>query len=174
MMRVFNEKRRRNKGQGMVELALTLPIFLMLVYGIFEVGRAIFMYSAVLNASRDAARYAAAADAVQANDASYLSYYKDCEGIRARAQQVSAVVDLSASNAIEISYIEVDPSIPIAEYASCEALRASGINLVLGDRVSVTVTALYNPIVPLLNFGNIPISSTTTRSVVTGVNIWEP
>ena len=132
------------------------------------------MYSAVLNASRDAARYAAAADAVQANDSSYLGYYKDCEGIRARARQVSAVIDLSASNAIEISYIEVDPSQPIAEYASCEALRTSGINLVLGDRVSVTVTTLYDPIVPLLNFGNIPISSTTTRSVVTGVNIWEP
>jgi len=91
-MRVFNEKRRRNKGQGMVELALTLPIFLTLVYGIFEVGRAIFMYSAVLNASRDAARYAAATG----KNSSGVEYYRDCSGIIAHAEKVSAFVDLSA------------------------------------------------------------------------------
>ena len=170
MINVLKQKARRTIGQGLVELALTLPIFLVLVYGIFEVGRMIFMYSAVLNASRDAARYAAAADGVRANDAGYTEYYMDCEGIRERADNVSSFVDLSASDAILISYDKGPDTTPIA--ISCESLRSSGTHLVLGDRVNVTVTATFNPIVPLLNFGDIPVSSTTTRSIVTGVDIW--
>jgi len=165
---------KRNFGQGLVELALTLPIFLLVVYGIFELGRAIFMYSAVLNASRDAARYAAAADNVRANDAAYLEYYKDCAGIKNRAKTVSSFVDLSASDAIAISYLRYDPITDTdSTIASCEILNSTGETLPHGSRVSVTVKAIYNPIVPLLNFGNIDILSTTTRSIVTGVNIWD-
>lgn len=171
MLNGLSNKRKRSFGQGMVELALVLPLFLLLLYGIFEVGRLIFMYSAVLNASRDAARYAAAADAVMANDASYLEYYKDCDGIRLRARNVSAFVDLSSSSAIVISYDSGPDTTPIEN--SCEALASSGKTLTLGDRVNVTVTALFSPIVPMLNIGELPISSTTTRSIVAGVNIWE-
>jgi hypothetical protein len=164
-------KSKRCKGQGMVELALVLPLFLLLLYGIFEIGRLVFMYSAVLNASRDAARYAGAADAVRANDASYLEYYKDCEGIRTRAQKVSAFVNLSATNAITVSY-DSGPGTGLIE-TSCDALRSSGRTLALGDRVIVTVTAIFSPIVPLLNIAEIPLSSTTSHSIVAGINIWE-
>lgn len=171
MLNCSSNKQRKSIGQGMVELALTLPLFLLLLYGIFEVGRLVFMYSAVLNASRDAARYAAAADAVRANDSGYQEYYKDCEGIRLRAQTVSAFVDLSASDAVTVSY-DSGPGTSSIE-TSCEALRSSGVTLTLGDRVNVTVTALFSPIVPVLNIGEIPVSSTTTRSIVAGINIWE-
>jgi Flp pilus assembly protein TadG len=171
MLNGFANRGKRSIGQGMVELALTLPLFLLLLYGIFEIGRLVFMYSAVLNASRDAARYAAAADAVMANDAGYQEYYKDCEGIRTRAQTVSAFVNLSASDAVTISY-DSGPGTGSIE-TSCEALRSSGKTLALGDRVNVTVTAIFSPIVPLLNIGEIPVSSTTTRSIVAGINIWD-
>lgn len=171
MINELLNKRKRFKGQGMVELALVLPLFLLLLYGIFEVGRLVFMYSAVLNASREAARYAGAADAVRANDASYLEYYKDCEGIRARAQNISGFVNLTATNAITISY-DSGPGTGSIE-TSCEALRSSGRTLALGDRVNVTVTAIFSPIVPVLNIAEIPISSTTSRSIVAGINIWE-
>ena len=178
MINVLKHKGKRSIGQGLVELALTLPIFLLLMYGIFELGRAIFMYSAVLNASRDAARYAAAADGLRANDAAYLEYYKDCDGIRSRARNVSAFVDLGESDAISISYLDLMEDVVTGEFSEeridgCDELIADGRALSLGDRVEVTVTALFNPIVPLLNFGEIPVSSTTTRSIVAGVNIWE-
>ena len=174
MINVLKHKGKRTIGQGLVELALTLPIFLLVVYGIFELGRAIFMYSAVLNASRDAARYAAAADGVQANDTAYLEVYKDCDGIRDRAKTVSSFVDLSANDAILISYLRYDPLTDTDEpIESCEVLNSTGETLTHGSRVEVTVTSMFNPIVPLVNFGIIPISSTTTRSIVTGVNIWD-
>ena len=168
-----SNKKRSVIGQGLVEFALIIPIFLLLVYGIFEVARAIFMYSAVLNASRDAARYAAASDNVQAMGNSYTPYYMDCEGIRQHARRVSSFVDLSASDAILIRYDNGPDSAPDYELiaASCEAL--GGPILELGDRVSVTVSATFDTLVPIVGLGDIPISSTTTRTLVTGVNIWE-
>ena len=41
----------------MVEFAIALPILLMLVYGLLEVGRLLFTYSSVVNATRQAVRY---------------------------------------------------------------------------------------------------------------------
>lgn len=42
----------------MVEMALILPIFLLLIIGLFEVGRAVYAYNTVANAARVAARVA--------------------------------------------------------------------------------------------------------------------
>lgn len=49
---------KRNKGQGLVEFALILPILLMLLLGIIEGARIIWAYVTVQNAAREAARYA--------------------------------------------------------------------------------------------------------------------
>ena len=46
------------RGQTLVEFALVVPIFILLVLGIFDVGRAVFNYSTVANAAREGAREA--------------------------------------------------------------------------------------------------------------------
>jgi hypothetical protein len=45
-----------NKGQSLVEFALLLPLFVLLIIGIFELGRAFFSYIAITNAAREGAR----------------------------------------------------------------------------------------------------------------------
>jgi Flp pilus assembly protein TadG len=45
------------KGQAMVELALVLFLFLVIVMTIFDIGRAVYYYTAVQNAAREGARY---------------------------------------------------------------------------------------------------------------------
>ncbi len=50
--------RNRRSGQSMVEFALTFALVLMLVVGIFEIGRALWSYTTVSFAARQAARYA--------------------------------------------------------------------------------------------------------------------
>ena len=50
---------QKSKAQAMVEFAIALPVLLLLIYGIVEIGRFIFMYSTVVNASRQAVRYGA-------------------------------------------------------------------------------------------------------------------
>ena len=49
---------RQDHGQDLVETALTLPLLLMLLFGIVEFGRVIFVYNSLSNAAREGARYA--------------------------------------------------------------------------------------------------------------------
>jgi hypothetical protein len=50
-------KRSRNRGQGLVEFALILPIVLLVLVGTIEVSRILFVYSNLTNAAREGARY---------------------------------------------------------------------------------------------------------------------
>jgi len=51
-------ERRRQVGQGLVEFALVLPVFMLILLGMFDLGRAVWANNAVANAAREAARYA--------------------------------------------------------------------------------------------------------------------
>ena len=48
---------RRPLGQALVEFALVLPVFLLIVFGIIDVGRYVYMNNAFNQAAREAARY---------------------------------------------------------------------------------------------------------------------
>jgi Flp pilus assembly protein TadG len=50
--------REKVKGQSMVELALVLPILLILFLGLIELGMALRAYLVLVNANREAARFA--------------------------------------------------------------------------------------------------------------------
>ncbi len=43
-------------GQSLVEFALILPLFVLFIIGVFELGRAFFAYIAISNAAREGAR----------------------------------------------------------------------------------------------------------------------
>jgi hypothetical protein len=55
MRRIF---RARMTGQGLVEFALVFPIFLFLLFGMFDIGRAVFAFNEVTNAAREGVRIA--------------------------------------------------------------------------------------------------------------------
>jgi Flp pilus assembly protein TadG len=48
---------RNQRGQDLAEYALTLPIFLLVIFAIFDMGRAVYYYSALQNSVREGARY---------------------------------------------------------------------------------------------------------------------
>lgn len=50
---------KNKKGQAMVEMAIVIPILLMILMGIFEFGRIFNTYLILTNASREGARSAA-------------------------------------------------------------------------------------------------------------------
>lgn len=52
--------KRSARGQSLVELALTLPLLLIILVGVIDLGRVYFTYMTVVNASREGARYGAA------------------------------------------------------------------------------------------------------------------
>jgi len=49
---------KQPRGQSMVEFALIVPVFVLLLVGIFDFGRAVYGYSTINNAAREAARLA--------------------------------------------------------------------------------------------------------------------
>lgn len=52
---------KRQRGDGLVEFALVLPVLLLLVFGILDGGRAVYAYHVVANSAREGARYASVA-----------------------------------------------------------------------------------------------------------------
>lgn len=49
----------KHRGQAFVELALILPVFLLIVMGVLDLGRVFYTYEAIANAAREGARYCA-------------------------------------------------------------------------------------------------------------------
>jgi hypothetical protein len=74
---------KKNRAQAMVEFALVLPMLLLLLYGLLEAGRLLFIYSTVVTASRQAVRYGSATGLGTGS----VPRYQDCAGIRAAAQR---------------------------------------------------------------------------------------
>jgi hypothetical protein len=49
--------RTRNRGQELVEFAITLPILLLIVFGVLDLGRLFHALITITNAAREGARY---------------------------------------------------------------------------------------------------------------------
>jgi Flp pilus assembly protein TadG len=75
MNKSISRKRSFVSGQELLEYALTLPIFVLMVMGVLDLGRAVYYYSALHNATREGARYAIVHPC--ASDATILSIVKD-------------------------------------------------------------------------------------------------
>jgi hypothetical protein len=153
---------RKIKGQGLVEFAMVIPILLLLVFGIIEAGRLLFIYSAVLSSSREAARYGSAAG----ESTGLTPYYGDCNGIKDAAMRIGRFAGV-ASTDVSISY-DHGPSSG-TNFAICPL--ASDAHVSLGDRITVQVVATFRPLLPLVNFRPIPISAVTNRTIIKDVQI---
>ena len=51
-------RRRHGRGQTLVEFALILPVFILVLVGIFDLGRAVYAFNTISNAAREAMRVA--------------------------------------------------------------------------------------------------------------------
>lgn len=58
MSRLHRRQRRDHRGQALVEFALIVSLFVLVVVGLFDAGRAVYTYNALSNASREAVREA--------------------------------------------------------------------------------------------------------------------
>lgn len=159
---LFN--RQHQKGQATLELALVLPIFMVLILGVFEIALLFFTSVSVANASREAARYAATSGCPSSTACldTDVQYYQDCTGIKNRAISKAPGISLIASN-IVVSY-DHGPNNSGTISTIADACSASTPTLITGDRVVVTVTKQFNLIVPIPGLKNFPIVSKTYRT----------
>jgi Flp pilus assembly protein TadG len=155
MQNSTNGKNSHSKGQGMAEFGLALPILLLVIFGLLEVGRALFMYAAVTNASREAVRFATAYGVNETN----VLHIQNCAAIRNTARRVAFLMQLEDSDIVIEYDTGADPvtGIEPAPFDTCDAVEGdatngvdTGVALVCADRVKVTVTYVYQPIVPIV------------------------
>jgi len=142
----------------MVEFALILPLLLLVVYGLIEAGRLLFIYSSVLTASREAARYGSAAG----NAGGGTPHFNDCTGIRNAAIRMGGISGVS-SGGVSIAYEDAGGTLLAP---TCPAP-----NIVLGNRIHVHVETAYTPILPLVRFEPFTIKSDSRRTIIHNVEI---
>jgi hypothetical protein len=147
----------------MVEFALILPILLLLIFGIIEVSRLLFFYSIVATASRDASRYGAAVG-IGPNG---VRRYVDCAGIREAALGSGRFAGVASGNVV----ITYDHGPGTTAIVGCNPNPIDYKTVYLGDRLIVTVSTAYAPIVPLVNIPSYSISSRAIRTIVKEVHL---
>ncbi|KAB0666539.1 pilus assembly protein [Oryzomonas japonica] len=114
---------RGSKGQALVELALILPILLLLILGVIEFGRAFYMKNTLTNAVRHAARKAAVNTSWNQNSIRFWTY---------------SAVPASWGNTSVITLAQSSPASP----------PSSGS----GADITVTAKLKFNTIVPHFSF----------------------
>jgi Flp pilus assembly protein TadG len=106
-------KRRCQEGQSLVEVALVLPVLLLILLGIFDFGRAVYAYNAVSNASREAVRLAivdqnATAVSAEAQDA---AIGLDPAAVSVSFSTTCAVIGCTAEVQVEYEWRAITPII---------------------------------------------------------------
>ena len=77
MKKCFFKKYRREEGQAMVEFALILPIFLLILCGIIDFGWLFYNQLSLNNACREGARYAVVHTAENADTTAIINHIEN-------------------------------------------------------------------------------------------------
>lgn len=157
----------------MVEFALVIPILLLIIVGIFEAGRALYVYQSISTASREAARLGSGAGEV-----SGTPQYLNCTAIRNRAVELGRPGNVTTGT-VSIWYertVTVPPPASGPGLGLCGALAADAIST--GDRIVVQVTGTFTPgaPMPIFRFPTMNFTTTTRRTIIKGVDLssWLP
>ena len=152
------------KGQGMMEFALALPLFLLLLFGVIEMGRLLMTFSAVFSAAREAARYGAAVGTTDGG----VQFDHDCAGMREAAIRVGFLGGVQA-NQVSIRLLNPDGTVKDDEWCTTDNSYKESK---LSDIIEVKVDGKFWSILPLVNLPDLPVSSTSSRTIVQNVEVY--
>jgi Flp pilus assembly protein TadG len=162
---------KKTRAQAMVEFALVLPLLLLLLYGILEAGRLLFIYSTIVTASRQAVRYGSATGQGLSTT---FPRYQDCNGIRLAAQKVDFLNAFDDSDIV----IKHDDGPGTTATSYCAGPSDTTFTPTNSSRLLVNINGDYLPIIPkLIPFiersvakGN-PIKAESARTILVSVAI---
>ena len=166
--------RRRARGQGLVEFALVIPIFLFMLFGLIDAGRLVYQNSVMSQAAREGARLASVeASWIGSADASCGT----AGGPICPSNAASLKTDVvAAANRMVAPF----SSVPAADvYIRCDTpgnaptgawapASATCTNNATGNVVSVRVALDFSPITPVLS--SLVGSVTTAGSATMVIN----
>jgi Flp pilus assembly protein TadG len=138
-------------GQSLVEFALVLPIFLLMIMGIVDMGRLIYTYNTVSNAARDGARIAIVNQSTTGTTT--------CDTSSATAWSTGCAI----ASGIALNIAPADVSVTYRDPTDTTACSPVTIGCIAVVQVTGTYTAL-TPIIGQL-IGSIDVSSTAKMSI---------
>jgi uncharacterized repeat protein (TIGR01451 family) len=162
------------RGQGLMEFALILPLLLLLILGAIETGRMLAIFSSLSSASKMAVRYGAVAGDYDVFTAGDQPFYNNCNGIRATARRAALFVPLEDAG-ISIRYERGVGTItqtiglcaPGAVTPTVALTSTAPITILDGDRMVISITATYRPIVPIVPLPEVPMTFAAARTIFT-------
>ena len=139
-------RRRRDGGQALVEFALVIPVFLLLLFGVIDFGRYVYTANGLSQAAREAARTGS------------VSMRPECTGTRdACIQQVARGHVPGISGPINFPAAASGEAVTVGNYG-CFRLDAGGgtatsvgvDNCRSGDLLRVRLTNQFTLVTPLV------------------------
>ncbi|MGC8874191.1 MAG: TadE/TadG family type IV pilus assembly protein [Chloroflexia bacterium] len=141
----------KGRGQSVVEMALLLPILLLVVIGLIEFGRAFLFYTMISNAAREGARYG------------MVHPGQDAASIQAIRQAAWSRVVLVPTSTVSVN-------------VNYDQLGDGGVIVPGRTRVIVTVQHAFSMMTPLMRpfFPNTTIRFVSARTVQGGTRAHKP
>lgn len=163
--------RRNERGQALVELAIILPVFLALLIGVFDVGRAVWVNNTLATGAREAARFAivhggsgiptcpvgpAGPDAMVPNASEECPHPSPSkQAIKDTAERwISGI----GSVTISVCYGEVDSCVGDADEPGATNARGTPITVTVSTDVALVAPSL-------LGLGDIHLAASSTMTV---------
>lgn len=126
--------RQGRRGTVTVEMALVLPIFTMLVFGIIEFGRGFMIMQLVTNAAREGCRKAIIDGSTNSDVTSYIQTFMKTSGnVATSATAVTITVTPAAGN----------PANPTSNLATCSSRDLVTVKVDIPFSAVQLITAKY-------------------------------
>ena len=163
-------RRQRTRGQSLVEFALVLPVFLLMLFGLIDGARYVFVSNALSNAAREGARKASveASWIQKANTSCGTIGGPVCPADAATLKAhvlTAANQEMAPFGSVTNLYISCDDSTPPTGQWTSGTACTSGTTS--GQLVSVRVTYAWSAFTPIVSsiMGNITASGSTTMTI---------
>jgi Flp pilus assembly protein TadG len=174
-MHHFLARRPTERGQALVEFALVVPIFILLLVGLFDLGRGVYMFNTISNAAREAVRLGIV-------DQYVGTATPPVAGIKGRAAQHAVSVGVSNGD-VTVCILNADLSNPDGSQTYqtqadcgptpggtdpfCMRDPQNNYGAAYGCVVQVTVRARFTAATPMIGalIGTINMSSTSNEPI---------
>jgi Flp pilus assembly protein TadG len=143
---------RSRRGQALVEFSLAIMVFLVIVLGVVDFGRAVYQNNGVAQAAREIAR------------ATSVHPGSDFSAPAGRSSETNAVI---ATQKRMIPNLQ-DPTIVCVDIMGTVKVK----DCLPGDWVRVTIAAPYSPVTPLLGLTGTWNLSASSTIVIQGGGRW--
>lgn len=160
-------RRRDGRGQGLVEFALVFPLIVLIIFGIFDLGRAVYAYNTLANAARQGARVAAVNQAVNTT-APNSTLCQENMPVENASNPDWSIKACAAQSAVSLGVQTSDVKVTYSSPATSPTLTCTAPSaLSLGCIATVTVAYTWTPMTPVISniMGSISMSSTSQMPI---------